>query len=252
MKKLILILVCICMVSAVYAETVQQRYIDSYNDIQSVSCDVRKTNKAGKHKIKTLSNLYYRKPLQLHVQNFTPVERRIIADGTNFYSWIKGDPKGFSRPVDQLDEEMYIQLKKIPGTAMDHMLRVRDLPEEQLESSEAYPTRCGYENENAWVVFSFDDKDRLCQIDLYKSKDSGSPTGTYLYSDFEEVLPNVWIPMLHEVILSISGQTANETSRFSNYTVNEPIADNLFYAPPFFKDVEFVNSFDKIYPGGLK
>ena len=53
-----------------------------------------------------LSRVYYQRPDRLHVENFSPVKRHIVSDGTVFRSYTEGAPQGFSRPVAELNEEM--------------------------------------------------------------------------------------------------------------------------------------------------
>jgi hypothetical protein len=44
----------------------------------------------------------------------------------------------------------------------------------------------------------------------------------------------------------VGGAESRETVTIVNLAVNEPIAESLFVAAPFFKDVEFVDDHSKI------
>lgn len=229
------------------AETVAERVFASYDPVTSVSCQVRKDTESPAGKMRTLSRVYYRKPDLLHVENVAPLKRRIVCDGKDFYSYIEGDPKGFSRPVAKLDEEMTIQLRKVPGSAMDHLHRLQGLPETDLAATGEFSVRKGYQKDSLFVVLSLDAQGRLARIEFFRDAAMNEKTGEYRYSAFQEVLPGVWIPCLHEGTFDAAGVTTKETSRIDNLAVNQPIAENLFVAGPFFQKVKFVDSFEKIY-----
>jgi hypothetical protein len=46
----------------------------------------------------------------------------------------------------------------------------------------------------------------------------------------------------------MGGKESKETSRFDHLTLNQPIAQDLFKAALYFKDIEFVSSFEQMYP----
>jgi hypothetical protein len=198
--------------------------------------------------VRTLSRVFYQKPDCLHVDNVTPLKRRIIADGTNFHSYVEGDPKGFSRPVAKLDEDMLISLRKVPGTAMDHLLRLKQATETNLAGTAEFPVRTGYSTPKAFVALSLDTTGRLARIEFYADPDMRNKTAQCDYSLFQEVLPTVWIPCLHRTVLNLGGVESRETSRFLNLSVNKPVSQGLFNPRLFFKDVEFVASFEEMYP----
>jgi outer membrane lipoprotein-sorting protein len=229
------------------AETVAERLLAGYDSVQSVSCEIRKDIEAQAGTMRMLSRVYYQKPDRLHVDQATPVPRRIVSDGNTFYSYIEGDTKGFSRPVDKLNEEMLINLRKVPGTAMDHLMKLRGIPETNLAATAEFPVRRGYASEKVFVVLSLDATGRLARIEFYATPEMKTKTGQYDYSAFQEALPGVWIPCLHQGTFRIAGVESKETSRVDNLSVNKPIAPNLFEPGPFFKGVEFVDDFGKIY-----
>jgi hypothetical protein len=230
------------------AETTVEKLLSDYDRIQSVACEVQKDGEAGGNKVRTLSRVFYQKPDCLHVENVTPLKRRIVADGTNFSSYVEGDRKGFSRPVAKLDEDMLISLRKVPGTAMDHLLRLRQAAETNLAGTAEFPVRKGYSTTKAFVVLSLDTTGRLARIEFFTSSDMRGRTAQCDYSLFQEAVPGVWIPCLHQTVLNAGGVESRETSRFLNVAVNKPIAPNLFNPRLFFKDVEFADSFEAMYP----
>jgi len=233
--------------TAACAETLVAKLIKDYEAVQTLTCDLRRDNESGPDKMRFLSRIYYARPDRLHVENSAPIERTIISDGTNFYSYIQGDPKGFSRPVSQLDAEMLRSLRKVPGTAMDHLLRLENVPETELPATAQFPVRRGYDTGKLFAVLSLDASNRLARIEFYTAADQATLTGQYDYSAFQEAAPGAWIPCLHQGLMRATGQETRETTRVSNLSVNTPIAEGLFIAAPYFKGVEFVDSFKAIY-----
>jgi hypothetical protein len=229
------------------AATLVDRWLADYEKIQSVVCEVRKDSEARGYKVRTLSRVFYERPDRLNVENVTPVPRRIVADGTNFCSYAQGDRKGFMRPVAALDEAMLINLRKVPGSAMEHLLRLRQVPETNLAVSAEFPVRKGYQAPKTFVVVSADTTGRLARIEFFEDATLKHRIAQCTYSQFQEALPGVWLAGLHETVLNAGGVESRETSRYLNLTVNGPVAPSLFNPRLFFKDVEFVASFEEIY-----
>ncbi|MBU1694624.1 MAG: hypothetical protein KJ726_00385 [Verrucomicrobia bacterium] len=247
-RVLLSFVVMVALSRAAGAQTLAQSVLASYNSVQSVSCEVRRDTKAeGGASMRTLSRVCFQRPDRLHVENFTPVKRRIVADGATFFSYIEGDPKGFSRPVANLDEEMLIQLRKIPGTAMDHLMKIRDTAETDLPATEEFPVRRGYDMSKLFVVLSVDATGRLARIEFFDSAGMKNKTAQYDYSAFQQAADGAWIPCLHQGSLWFGGVETRETTRIDNLAVNQPVQPNLFVAAPFFKGVKFVDDFGLIY-----
>lgn len=247
MNPLINPAVCILLAAPAIAGTLAERLIASYEPVQSVSCEVRRDTQAeGGASVRTLSRVYFRRPDRLHVENTLPLKRRIVADGTNFFSFIEGDPKGFSRPIDKLNEEMRIQLWKVPGTALDHLMKLKGATETELSATNGFAERKGYATDKMFVVLSTDGTGRLARIEFFTGSDRKEQKAQYDYTAFQQ-MGGVWIPCLHEGWLKTAGVLSKDTTRISNLSVNTPIPDPLFVAGPFFKDVVFEEDFGKIY-----
>jgi len=246
---LVLTTICASMAKAdvLGRTTLVERLLAQYEPIKTVSCEVRKVTKGPGGKIRTLSRVYYRRPDQIHVETVSPLKRRIISDGSRLYSYIEGDPRGFSRPVGKLDKDMAISLRKIPGTAMDHLLRLKGVPEQNLEATPGFPVRKGYKTDKLFAVLSLDPVGRLARIAFYDSPGMRSKTAQCEYSRFREVATGIWIPRLHRTVALIEGVETRETVRISNLAVNEPIANGLFVAHSFFEGIEFAENFEDIY-----
>ena len=248
MIKLVYVIAVVAMLSnRASAQTLAERILASYDPVKSLSCEIRKDGEAGGRTMRMLSRVYYEKPDRLHVDQPAPIPRRIVADGTTFYSYIEGDPKGFSRPIEKLNEEMLINLRKVPGTPMDHLARLKGVAETNLAATAEFPERKGYDAGKVFVVLSMDTTGRLARIEFFATPQMKDKTAQYDYSEFQQVAGSVWIPCLQQGILNNAGVEARETVRVDNLSVNKPIPQNLFVAGPFFQNVEFVDSFDGIY-----
>lgn len=231
----------------VCAETVVDELLARYDRITNVSCEVRKEISGPQGKVRMLSRVHWQRPDRIHVENFSPMKRRYVADGERIFYYVEGDPKGFSRPVSELDRDWVISLRKVPGSPMDVLLLVKDAEETALKSTEEYAMRKGYATENAFAVLSLDEQQRLVHAEVYRSAEMKYRTAEYEYLQYEEVLPGVELPRLHKINVSVEGVERDEETRFTNVKVNEPIPERLFVPGPFFRDIEFVDEFEAIY-----
>ncbi len=229
------------------AETVAEQLLAGYEAIETLSCDFRRETKSPAATGRRLSRVYYQRPDMLHVDNFSPIRRRIVSDGTNFFSYIEGDPKGFSRPVTELDGEWLDSLRNVPGTPMEHLVKLRGIADEELEGDETYPVKRGYQAEKVYAVLSLDAEGRLALIEFFASANRKIKTAEYRYRGFVEATPGVWVSGLIEATLWINRDEIRETSRLSNLTVNEPVAASLFVPDNFFEGVEFTSRLEEIY-----
>jgi hypothetical protein len=230
------------------ANTLVDQLIAGYETIASVSCDVRRDAESSGKKVRALSRVFFEKPDKLHVDNVTPLPRRIICDGVTFFSFVEGDPKGYSRPVSKLEADMLISLRKVPATAMDHLLRLRGMTETHLAATSTYPVRKGYDTGKMFAVLSLDNSNRLARIEMFTSADLKQVIARMDYENFIEAVPGVWLATLHQSSMWMGGKESKETSRFDHLTLNQPIAQDLFKAALYFKDIEFVSSFEQMYP----
>ena len=222
--------------------------IKQYSKINSVSCVVSRTIAFKELETRLLSRVYYERPNKLHVQQTAPIERRIVCDGTNFFYYIKGDPKGYSQPVDKLSEKQIIELQKIPGSSEDILYRLVDLKPKELPGNEEFPTQLAYSTTNNLNIIIFiNDKKLIKKIVFFKDKELTKLTSTYEYSNFIEAIPGVFVPTTHIMTVNIDDKQRTENAKFSHYKANGPIPQSLFNAKPFFEGVEFVDSFKKIY-----
>ncbi len=222
--------------------TLAETLCTGYARIESVSSRVRKTTEAGGRKTTLLSQVYYQRPDRMHVENIAPVRRRIIADGRRFFYRIGEMNAGFSCPLDRLDGEFKIMQQSVPASPMEHLLRLRGKPEDQLPAAPGYPVRRGYASENVYVVLSCDPAGRLARIEFFNGADRQRKTAQVEYSDFEDAGDGVWLAALHQGQVFLADQTVFETRRFDALAVNQPMAASLFVAEPFFPGVHWLDS----------
>jgi len=228
-------------------EAVLATLLAPYETVQSLSCEIRRdTPLPNGQTMRMLSRVYYQRPDRLHVENVSPVKRRIVSDGTVFKSYAEGAPKGFSRPVTELSAEMLRNLRMVPGSAANLLEVLRDAPESPLEPTDEFPVRVGIANEKAFAVLSLDALGRLARFEIFDSAAMTDCKTRTDFSAFQEVLPGVWIARQQKSTLTVQGVERSETTRVDNLAANGEIPAALFEGSAFFKDIKFVNSFEEI------
>jgi len=226
--------------------TLAEKLCSSYIQVESVSCRVRKTSDVDGKTATLLSQVYYQRPDRMHVENIAPIRRRIISDGRQFYYYVEGMAKGFSCPLTQLEGEWRIMQKSVPGSAMEHILRLQGAPETLLDGTPDYPVRRGYVRSRVFVVLSCDSEGRLARIEFFKTPEMKKLTAQVEYSDFRKVTDTCWLASLQQGIAYFGANTVHETRRFDNLVINKPITAGLFDAAAFFPKVNFVDDFSKL------
>ena len=226
--------------------TLAEKLCSSYAQVESVSCRVRKTSEVDGKTATLLSQVYYQRPDHMHVENIAPIRRRIIADGRQFYYYVEGMAKGFSCPLAKLEGEWVIMQKSVPGSAMEHILRLQGVPEIPLAGTPDYPVRRGYARERVFVVLACDAKGRLARIEFFKTPEMKNLTAQVEYSDFQKVTDTCWLAGLQQGTAYFGTNTVCETRRFDNLLINKPITAGLFDAAAFFPKVDFVDDFSKL------
>lgn len=216
--------------------------------IRTVACEVRRETETGAGRLVLLSRVFYQRPDRLHVENYAPVRRRIVCDGTNFVSHVEGQPRAFARRVDELSPEMLAELRREPGTAADQLLRLRDLPESVLPSPGPGRTRLGYAGARVFTVLELDARDRVASVTFHADRGTAETLGEVVYDDYREVLPGCWVAMKQDGWSRAGGVERRERVRVSRFEVNTPLAPGLFRPAAFVPDVEFVDTFEALAP----
>lgn len=226
--------------------TLAERLCASYSQVESVSCRVRKTSEVDGKTATLLSQVYYQRPDRMHVENIAPVRRRIIADGLQFYYYVEGMAKGYSCPLTRLEGEWSIMQKSVPGSAMEHLLRLQGVPEIALDGTSDFPVRRGYVREKVFVVLACDLEGRLARVEFFKTAAMKNLTAQVEYGDFRKVTDTCWLAGLQQGTAFFGANTVRETRRFDNLIINKPITAGLFDAAAFFPKVDFVDDFSKL------
>ena len=225
-----------------------RRLIASYEAIKTVTCEIEKTTITSAGTVRLLSRVHFRSPNCIHVENVSPQRRLIIADGRKLYYHEEHARFGFSRPIADLTGKWLDSLHNIPGTPLDNLLKLKNLPEVPVAPMPDYPQRAAYAAKNVFVVLSCDATGRLARLEFFESPDMKKKTATYEYANYRQVGEHCWIPLRHKASLALpDGGEITETRLILNLEVNTPIPDSLFAADLFFKGVDFVDDFDKTY-----
>lgn len=244
MKKTVSAAVLFALAGCLRAETLAEKMLAAYDEVKTVSCEVRRDTEAAQGKSRMLSRVYCQKPDRIHIENVMPSlgtgKRRIISDGKSLYIHEEDEPRGYSKPVSELDADKLIELRRLPGTAMDHLLRLKGVEEQPLPGTPEYPVRAGYPTARNFVVLCADSKGRLARVEFYRTSAMDELIGRYEYSAISEPLPGVFFAGLIRGEFSDMGLQLTETVRISSLTVNEPVAAMLFNPGVFFEKVEFV------------
>jgi hypothetical protein len=233
--------------SSAYSGPEVDRLLDGYSKIEAVSCHIRRTKTGNLGKMTFLSRVYWTNNDQLHAEGISPIKRRTIADGKTLWQHIEGDSKGFSRPVDELSEPMTISLRMVPGTAMDHLLRLKGFDETPLAADDAAAKQVGIQAGEQYVVLRFDAADRLIGLRFFKTSGMKELAARYDYSGFAEAAPGAWVPLAHELVVFGGDGSFSETVKVDRFVANQPLAESLFISSSFFdKSVDFVSDFANI------
>lgn len=216
--------------SATGADTLAQRLLTAYDDVQTLTVDARKDILSGEDRIRMLSRVWFERPDKLRVENSEPLKRLILSDGANFHMTVAGHERGLRQPVGSQDATQLAALRTVPGTAMENLWRLANLPEVELPPTPEWPLRRGYAAERHFVVLALDDAGRLSRIDFFDGPGMEQHRGEIVFDDFAEPLPGVWIPRLHRSRIRETDIELREIRRFSNLVVNHPIDPERFDA----------------------
>lgn len=251
-----ILLATLCMVSPAFVNaeesgktnSLAQQICAQYDGITSINCEIRKTSQGSEGTLRLLSRVFYQKPDHLHVENVSPGKRRILADGTNFYYYEDHAKLGYSDSITNLTELWLNSLRNIPGSPLIYVAKVRTLAETLLPSTESYPIRRGYNNENTYIVLSCDNLNRLKFIEVYDTPEMNKLKATYSFHNFQEISPGCFLPCTHNIETFLpDGSTIKESSIIRVISVNKDIAPNLFNPAFYFKGVKFTSNFSDIF-----
>lgn len=199
--------------------------------IKTMRCEIRREQAVDNGTLQMLSRVWYKRPDRLCVETVLPETRRIVADGTAVYKWIEGETNGVRLLIDGAPEAELIQVRKVPGTAEEYLMRLRGVPELVLPETDGFPVRRAYTPEapHPYTILSLDATGRLARLEFFDPENRTNRLLVAEFSGWKEVLPGIWIPCLQKT--AVRGRddgTVNETLRISGLVVNEPITPEQF------------------------
>ncbi len=208
------------------ALTLADRLLAENGKTRSMRCEVRRELEAEGGTLLSLSRVWFERPDKLRVQTVAPEARRIVADGTAIYKWLEGQTVGVRIPIADAPEGELVQLRKTPGTAEEHLARIRALPETVLSPTDDFPVRRGYAAPppHPFTVLSLDATGRLARLEFFDSASCTNRLLAVFYSGWKEAKPGIWVSCLQKTqARGRDGTDVSETLRVGGLEVNDPI-----------------------------
>lgn len=222
--------------------------LDGYASVPQLSCELRRDLRgADGDTVRFLSRIWFRRPDRLHAENLSPMKRRTVCDGTTLRQYTEGLPRGFARPVTELEGDALVNLRMLPGSNSNWLEPFRDIPETELPpEGDARRIACTQPGK-AYAVLSFDAEGRWIRLEMYASEAMADRLLRADMEDFAEVAPGVWLGRRQKIDLSMDGAVRTETVRIDNLSATAPIPDAMFDGESFFSGVTFTDSFEKMF-----
>ncbi len=225
------------------AKPLTDRLLAESEKIRSIQCEIRRDTEVGGSTIRTLSRIAFERPDRLDVETVTPSARKIVVDGTAIYKWIDGQVTGVRIPLAGADKRELVQVRRVPATADEHLLRLQGAPETILPAEDGFPVRRAYTPAapHPYTVLALDATGRLARLEFF---DPDAHTNRLLRVDFEgwkEVKPGIWIACLQKTeSKGRDGIEVRETLRVSALAVNEPVDPGQFDVGRRIPGVKFI------------
>jgi hypothetical protein len=207
------------------------RLLEANAKIRTMRCEIRRETEAEGITVPTLSRVWFERSDRLHVETVTPDTRRIVVDGQTIYKWIDGQTNGVQIPLSEAPAPELIQVRRVPATAEEYLLRLRGIPESTLPPKDGFPVRRAYTPPapHPYTVLALDETGRLARLEFF---DPSTHTNQLLQVDFgnwREINPGIWVPCLQIAKANgVNQPKVRETLRVSNLSVNEPIDPDHF------------------------
>lgn len=225
------------------AETMMEKLLVENQKIRTIQCEIRHETEVGGQVVRTLSRVWFERPDRLRVETVTPNLRRIVVDGKAIHKWMKGQEAGVRIPLAEASEWDLIQVRRVPATADEYLLRLKGVPATILPAIDGFSCRCAYTPPapHPYTELSLDATGRLARLEFF---DPADHTNRLLRVDFmgwQEVKPGIWIACLQKTgAKARDGVEVKETIRVSSLVVNEPINPEEFEVARRMPGVKFV------------
>lgn len=222
----------------------------SYSAVTNFSCGVRREmpqiSKDGSPSgaIRLTSRVYFARGDKINVENIAPLRRRIVSDGTNLVSFMEGDEKGSKMAVSSLPADLLANLRAVPGTCEEILMRLDETTERIVPPLEGMSKRAVYraagsEDGSPVTVVNLDSSGRVALIEVYSDKSLKDRVMRTEYSGWTEVASGAWIPRLQKTSALIGGKSRESVTRIDDPAANTAVPVSMFSVEPFFKDVRF-------------
>jgi hypothetical protein len=224
--------------------TLAQRLCERYARVRTVSCNVVKLTTSAGTSVRMLSRVACERPSRVHVEITAPSRRRIVADGARLYYHEEGARLGFSQPVAELNDTWLASMQNLPGTPLEHLLRLKGMAETVLPPSADAPLRRGYASRRIFIVLSCDTNERLSRIEFFATPEMKEKVAQYDYSEFVDAGGGAWFSRLDKAWIRVpDGGQITELRRVNGLRINEPLDGTLFQADRYFAGITFTNVF---------
>ena len=249
LRPLLLAAALLASAPAARAGAAVEALLASYDAVPQLSCELRRDVKSpGGDSVRFLSRIWFQRPDRLHAENLSPMKRRTVCDGTTLRQYTEGLPRGFSRPVTELEGDALTNLRMLPGSNSNWLEPLKDLEETDLPAADGAARRIACDSPGkAYTVLSFDDRGRWIRLEMYTAPDCANRLLLAEMTDFAEILPGTWLARRQQIDLSMEGVVRSETVRLDNLSATAPIPEAMFDADAFFPGVTFVDSFEKMF-----
>ncbi len=200
--------------------------LEANQTIQSMSCEVRRESRAQGRTVSTLSRVHFARGDRLLVETEFPQPRRILVDGSTIYKWIEGQASGVRVPVDDAPAGEIVQLRRVPGTGEEFLLRLQGVQEQHLPSQAGLPVRRGYAPAapHPYAVVALDAQGQLARVEFFDSTTRDVRLLTAEFSAWREVAPGCWLAQTQKMkTYAQNGVESEEIVRVSRIVVNQPI-----------------------------
>jgi hypothetical protein len=231
------------LVAAESEPTLVDQLIQANRRIRSLQCDIRREVESGEKIVTTLSRLSFRRGDRLRVETVTPAPRRIAVDGIAIHKWIRGHQKGVRIPLKDAPAPELLQVRRVPASGEEYLLRLKDASETVLAPTTEFPTRRGYapSTPHPYVILSLDDNGRLARIEFLDPDNHSKRLSRIDFGGWKEAAPSIWIACTQLTETQArNGISTHETLRVSRLKVNQEIPDQTFDPAHWASDVEFV------------
>lgn len=220
-----------------------ERLLDESGKIQSLQCELRRETEAGGATVRALNRVWFQRPDRLRVETATPEARRIVVDGTAIHKWMDGQAAGTRTLLTEAEEWDLFQVRRVPATADEYLLRLRGTPESALPPEAGFPIRRAYTPSapHPYTVLSLDETNRLARLEYFSPDARSNCLLRVDFGGWKEAKPGIWIACLQKIDIKGSDGTAvRETLRVGTLTVNEPIEPEQFDAARWMPGVKFI------------